>query len=242
MVNREEEQMTTPMPQVLSEAVASSGQAPLNAGDRLTLPEFERRYAAHPELKKAELLEGVVHVPSPTRAAHARFHALAILWLGIYAAATPQTEVEDNATVRLNVEDEVQPDALLRLLPEAGGGVRPTLDGYLEGPPELVVEIAASSAAYDLHVKRRVYARSGVRDYIVLQVYERRVDWFTLGAGGYESLPVGEDGILRSERFPGLWLDPAALLAGDAATLLRVVQQGIATPEHAAFAARLGGV
>lgn len=180
-------------------------------------------------------------MPSPTRIEHAEFHALAMVWLGTYAAATPQTRVGDNATVRLSVEDEVQPDALLRLMPEAGGGARPTPDRYLEGPPELVVEIAASSAAYDLHVKRRVYARSGVRDYIIVQVYEGQVDWFTLRAGGYEPLPVGEDGILRSEQFPGLWLDPAALLAGDAATLLRVVQQGIATPEHAAFAARLGG-
>jgi Uma2 family endonuclease len=212
---------------------------PLNPGDCLTRTEFERRYATHPEIKKAELLNGVVYMPSPTRVIHSQAHALAVLWLGSYAVATPGLRVDDNVTVRLGPEDEVQPDALLRVEQERGGKTRLTPDGYLEGSPELVVEIAASSAAYDLHVKRDVYARSGVEEYIAVQVYERQVSWFGLHDGGYATFAEGEDGILRSERFPGLWLDPTALLAGNARRVLDALQSGLATPEHSAFAAQL---
>jgi len=133
----------------------------------------------------------------------------------------------------------VQPDALLRLEPEHGGRSHVTEDDYLEGPPELIVEIAASSAAYDLHVKRRVYARSGVQEYLAVQMYEQRVDWFILREGVYETLTLDEDGVLRSEVFPGLWLQPAALWSGDLATMLAVLQEGLASSEHAAFLARL---
>ena len=133
----------------------------------------------------------------------------------------------------------MQPDALLRLEPEHGGRSHVTEDDYLEGPAELIVEIAASSAAYDLHVKRRVYASSGVQEYLAVQMYEQRVDWFILREGVYETLTLEEDGVLRSEVFPGLWLQPAALWTGDLATMLAVLQEGLASSEHAAFLARL---
>jgi len=213
---------------------------PLNPGDRLSRAEFERRYQAHPEIKKAELIEGVVYMPTPVRfEEHGRPHSNIITWLGVYCAATPGTSVGDNATVRLDFENEVQPDALLRLDPEHGGRSRVTEDDYLEGPPELIVEIASSSAAYDLHVKRRVYARSGVQEYLAVQMYEQRVDWFILREGVYETLTPDENGVLRSEVFPGLWLQPEALWSGDLAAMLEVLQQGLASPEHAAFVERL---
>jgi Uma2 family endonuclease len=213
---------------------------PLNAGDRLSRAEFERRYQAHPEIKKAELIEGVVHTESAVRfEQHGRPHSNIITWLGVYCAATPGTSVGDNATVRLDFENEVQPDALLRLEPEHGGRSHVTEDDYLEGPPELIVEIAASSAAYDLHSKRRVYARSGVQEYLAVQMYEQRVDGFILREGVYKTLTPDTDGVLRSEVFPGLRLQPAALRSGDLATMLAVLQEGLASPEHAAFLTRL---
>jgi Uma2 family endonuclease len=218
----------------------SSLVPPLNPGDRLSRAEFERRYQAHPEIKKAELIEGVVYMPTPVRfEEHGRPHSNVITWLGVYCAATPGTSVGDNATVRLDFENEVQPDALLRLDPEHGGCSHVTEDDYLEGPPELIVEIASSSAAYDLHVKRRVYARTGVQEYLAVQMYERRVDWFVSREGVYETLLPDEDGVLRSEVFPGLWLQPAALWSGDLAGMLEVLQEGLASPEHAAFLTRL---
>ena len=211
---------------------------PLNAGDQLTRAEFERRYEAYPDIKKAELIEGVVYMPSPTRLQqHGEPHGNIITWLGLYVAATPGVRLANNATVRLDFENEVQPDALLRLEPGRGGRSRISPDDYLEGAPELVVEVAASSAAYDLHAKRRVYQRSGVPEYLALQVYEQVVDWWALADGVYTSLAADAAGIWRSEQFPGLWFDAAAFWAGDLAALLRTLQAGLATAEHAAFAA-----
>ncbi len=216
---------------------------PLNSGDRLTRAEFARRYQMHPEIKKAELIDGVVYVASPTRhRQHGKPHGLLVGWIITYAAATPGVDFSDNATVRLDLENEHQPDALLRLEPRYGGRSHVTPDDYIEGPPELIVEVAASSAAYDLHDKKRVYARSGVREYLVAQAYERRVDWWELREGVFTPLPLEADGTLRSRVFPGLWLDPAALWAGDAAALLAVLQRGLTDPAHAAFVERLRSV
>jgi Uma2 family endonuclease len=223
-----------------SDSARTVKSPPLNAGDHLSRLEFERRYQAHPEIKKAELLEGVVYMPSPVHfEQHGRPHSDIITWLGVYRASTFGVLTGDNATVRLDFENEVQPDALLRLEARLGGRSHVTEDDYLEGPPELMVEIAASSATYDLHVKRRVYARSGVQEYLAVQVYERRIDWFILREGIYESLDPDENDTLHSEVFPGLWLQVDALWSGDLAAMLSTLQEGLATPEHAAFVARL---
>lgn len=213
---------------------------PLNAGDRLSRAEFERRYHAHPEIKKAELVEGIVYMPSPARfTLHSQPHGYLVAWLGLYCSATPGVLLGDNATTRLDYENVVQPDALLRLDPALGGRSSVTQDDYLAGPPELVVEIAASSVSYDLGVKRRVYARNGVQEYLAAQAYEQRVDWFVLREGEYEALQPDADGILRSEVLPGLWLPADALWGGDLAGMLTVLQQGLASAEHAAFVAQL---
>ncbi|WP_298617784.1 Uma2 family endonuclease [uncultured Thermosynechococcus sp.] len=206
---------------------------PLENGDRLTRDEFERRYAAMPQLKKAELIEGIVYVASPVRVSHSQPHAEIMTWLGVYKAVTPRVLAYDNPTVRLDGDNEPQPDAVLRL--EKGGNSRISEDGYIEGAPELVVEIAASSAAYDLHDKLRVYRRNGVQEYLVWCIYDRQIHWFSLAAGEYQPLTADAEGILRSRQFPGLWLATEALLAHDLAAVLGVLQQGIASPEHQAF-------
>jgi Uma2 family endonuclease len=162
-----------------------------------------------------------------------------VWWLVHYTTATPSVAVRDNTTVRLDYENEPQPDAFLCLEPEHGGTSRLSEDDYTEGPPDLVVEVAASSAAFDLHDKFRAYQRNGVREYVVLQVYERRVAWFVLREGVYGLLEPDEAGIIRSELFPGLWLKPEALWTEDLAGLLAVLQQGLASPEHTEFVARL---
>ncbi len=213
---------------------------PLESGDWLTRAEFERRYEAMPSLKKAELIEGVVYVGSPVRVTqHGSQSADLIGWLVAYRAATPGTQVGDNATVRLDLDNEVQPDAFLRVLPEQGGQSRTIEDGYVEGAPELIAEVAASSASYDLHAKLNVYRRSGVREYVVWRALEQEIDWFILREGRYERLKGEEGGVYRSEVFPGLWLDTARLMQGDLAAVLRVLQQGIDSPEHKIFVAHL---
>lgn len=218
----------------------TNGTPPLVAGDYLTRPEFERRYHAHPELKKAELIEGIVYMPSPVRAdKHGDPHFDLIALLGVYRMATPGVRGSDNATIRFDLMNEPQPDVLLRLDPEVGGNSWIDGDGYLQGAPELIVEIAASSTSYDLHQKKATYARHGVQEYLVLQMNERQVSWFTLRDGAYELLAADGDQILRSQVFPGLWLAVTAFWADDIAAVLGVLQQGLASPQHQTFVAEL---
>jgi Uma2 family endonuclease len=215
----------------------------LENGDRLTRAEFERRYEAMPHIKKAELIEGVVHMPSPVRLFHpGKPHGDLVTWLGVYQAGTPHVYVGDNATNHLDLDNEPQPDALLLIDPNRGGQTKISEDDYIEGAPELVAEIATSSVSIDLHTKLHVHRRNGVLEYLVVRVLNRQIDWFVLREGQYERLDPGPDGILRSQEFPGLWLDPAALIAGDMLRVLAVLQQGLASPEHAAFVARLSQV
>ena len=213
---------------------------PLEPGDRLTRPEFERRYAAMPHLTKAELIEGVVYLPSPVRyLRHGRPHAQLMGWLICYEAGTPGVGTADNGTVRLDLDNEPQPDAMLLIDPECGGQARISADDYVETAPEFVAEVSSSSVSIDLTAKLHVYRRNGVHEYLVWRVLDRTVDWFVLRAGQYERLAPDAEGLVRSETFPGLWLDVAALLRGDVAGVLAAVQRGLASLEHNAFVARL---
>ncbi len=198
---------------------------PLENGDRLNRYEFERRYAAMPHLKKAELIEGVVYMPAALRfRSHGQPHANIIGWLWFYAIATPKVELGDNPTVRLDLDNVPQPDAVLLI---DGGQARISEDDYVEGAPELIVEIAASSAAYDLYDKKRAYRRNGVREYLVWRVYDRQLDWFSLEAGEYNLLEPDAEGVVRSQVFPGLWLATSQLLSGKMNEVLAVLQQGL---------------
>ncbi len=209
---------------------------PLESGDRLNRYEFERRYHAMPHLKKAELIEGVVYLPAALRfRSHGQPHGRLMTWLGVYEASTPGVALGDNSTVRLDLDNEPQPDAVLMIEESAGGQARLSDDDYVEGAPELVAEIAASSATIDLHDKKRAYRRNGVREYIVWQVCEQKLDWFYLQEGEYISLPVDEDGVIRSRVFPGLWLAVDNLLAENMVRVLAVLQAGLDSPERVPF-------
>ena len=211
----------------------------LEAGDQLTRAEFERRYEAMPHLKKAELLEGEVHMPSPVRIyQHAGPHADLITWMGNYRAATKGVRVGVNGTVRLDLDSEPQPDATMFIEPDHGGRVM-LVDDYVEGSPELLAEISASSVSIDLNKKFRLFRKNRVTEYIVWRVLDSAIDWFQYRQNQYERLLPDASGILKSVVFPGLWLDPAALIRTDVATVLQVLQQGLASPEHVEFVAKL---
>ena len=217
-------------------AVTARPLLPLESGDRLTRAEFERRYEAMPWLKKAELIEGVVYVGSPVRMdVHAEPHSLVVTWLGVYRAATPGLRTGDNGTVRLDTDNEPQPDVLLMIDAAAGGRARLSEGGYVEGAPELVVEVAASSASIDRHDKLRVYRRNGVQEYLVWSVLDRRLEWLVLREGEYVPLEPDDHNVIHSQVFPGLRLAVAALLAGDLAAVLREQQAGFTTTEHRQF-------
>jgi Uma2 family endonuclease len=216
---------------------------PLENGDRLTRYEFERRYNAMPHLKRAELIEGVVYMAAALRfRSHGQPHASLMTWLGNYTVATPGVALGDAPTVRLDLDNEPQPDAVLLIESQSGGRSRVSEDDYIEGTPELVVEIAASSAAIDLGDKKRAYRRNGIPEYIVWQVFDRKVDWFCLEEGDYVSLPVDPDGTIRSRVFPGLWLAVEDLLAGNMVRVLAVLQAGLAAAEHSGFVQQLSQV
>jgi Uma2 family endonuclease len=224
--------MTTFSPLITSYRVP-----PLANGDHLTRDEFEWRYQALSKLNKAELIKGVVYMSSLVGyESHGSPHADLIGWLWIYRVATPGVDVADNATVRLDGDNEPQPDAFLRL---KRGQSHISEDDYVEGAPELVVEIAASSASYDLHDKLDVYRRNGVQEYIVWQVYDQKLTWLSLQNGEYVQLLPDDSGIIRSQIFPGLHLAVRALLTGNRITVLKELREGLTTPAHEAFVKRL---
>jgi Uma2 family endonuclease len=204
----------------------------LHPGDRLNADEFLARYERMPGVK-AQLIEGVVHMPSPLRAEdHGDPHADLMLWLGLYRMATPGVQPSIAATTRLSDTAVPEPDASLRIVQ---GGQTQMRDGYIVGPPELAIEIAASSVSIDRHAKWRDYLRHGVREYLLWRVDDAAIDWWVARDGQFVALEADALGIVRSTVFPGLWLDPAALLRRDLAQVLAVVQHGLASPEHAAF-------
>jgi Uma2 family endonuclease len=204
----------------------------LYTGDRMTQEEFHRIYTQMPPDFKAELIGGIVYVASPLKRRHGTNHLPLGTLFFTYELSTPGVESGDNTTILLGEEGEPQPDLYLRILPEFGGQSRTTVDDYVAGAPELLTEIAHSSRAIDLHAKRDDYARYGVREYLVLCLRERQLRWFDLRAD--RELAADADGIIRVRCFPGLWIDVEALLNKDP-RLMIVLQQGLATPEHADF-------
>jgi Uma2 family endonuclease len=194
----------------------------LENGDRLDRVEFEARYGAS-GIKKAELIEGIVHVASPLRfTTHGRPHSQIVGWLVTYQASRPGLEVGIEPTVRLDRYNEVQPDAVLF---RVNGNATIDDEGYITGAPELIAEIAASSASYDLHSKKQVYQKHGVQEYIVWRTYDRQIDWFVLKEGSYTLLEPDRLGILCSQTFPGLWLNVEAILSNNMAQVLQTLQE-----------------
>ncbi|MDK2410262.1 Uma2 family endonuclease [Aphanizomenon sp. PH219] len=215
---------------------------PLTNGDKLTRYEFERRYNTTSKPKKAELIEGIVYImPAALRfRSHGQPHGRILTWIGNYEVLTPGVALGVEPTVRLDLDNEPQSDAILIIIPEAGGQTRISEDDYIEGAPELVVEIAASSAAIDLHGKKQAYRRNGVKEYIVWQVLDQKLSWFSLEEGEYLELAPNEEGVLQSQVFPGLWLAVNELLIGNMQVVLNVLQAGLQSLEHADFIEKLG--
>jgi Uma2 family endonuclease len=216
----------------------SASIPPLHTGDRLTRDEFHRRYSVHPHLS-AELLEGVVYVSSPLYTAHIEPHSRINFWAVGYQGGTPGIRVADNTSIQLDAFNEVQPDVCLWVGETHGGRVHVTAQGLLEGAPEFIIEIASSSAAYDLHDKLEVYRRNGVQEYLVLLAHEQTTVWYRLHGDLYRTVEPDRDGVLRSKALPGLWFHPEHFWTGDVFGLLSVLQSGMETGEHAGFVERL---
>jgi hypothetical protein len=207
-------------------------------GQRLDQPTFHALYEAMPPGTRAELINGVVRMPSPVGPPHGRASLPALMWLGFYQGNAPGVEALVDTSTALGLESEPQPDAQLRILTECGGRTQADRR-FVHGVPELLVEVAHASRYTDLGPKFEDYERVGVLEYVVRAIEPDEVLWFVLRKGRFVDLELGPDGIYRSEVFPGLWLDPQALLKGDTRRLRAVLDLGCASPEHAAFVAKL---
>jgi Uma2 family endonuclease len=210
---------------------------PLITGMRMDRDEFIRRWEALPDLKRAELIEGIVYVGSPLGHRHGRFHVHLSVLVGVYAGRTPGVEAGSVSTYYM-LKSAPQPDLFLRLLPECGGQTR-VKKNFLHGAPELAIEISESSASYDFGPKLKLYQRAGVREYITVDAVTGRLVWRTLDGGSYRDLAADADGVFRSRVFPGLWLDSAHVADCDCPAQLALLERGFASPEHTAFVERL---
>lgn len=209
----------------------------LRTGDRMTRSEFHALYLQTPKHFKAELIDGEVFVASPMKIDHSINQGPLAGALTHYENQTLGVQSGENATIVLDDKNEPQPDLFIRILPEYGGQSRTTDDGYIEGPPELVIEVSDTSRSIDLNRKRTLYQTQGVLEYLVIDLRDRRLHWFDLTED--DEYPGPNDGIYRIQAFPGLWLDSAALFDRNMARLIAAIDLGLATPEHAAFIAKL---
>ncbi len=212
---------------------------PMENGDRLDQKTFHARYQAMPENFRAELIGGIVYVPSPQKVPHSETQLLVIRWLDEYAEATPGTKALLNNTQILGPDSEPEPDACLFIAPEYGGRVYVDKDEYLHGAPELIVEVSSSTESIDLHRKKQDYQEAGVREYVVLALRTQQVFWFSRQRGKYKEVALPADGIFRSRIFPGLWLDAESMLRCHRQGVLATLKRGLATAEHRAFVTKL---
>ena len=220
-------------------SLRSDDVPPLRNGDHLTVPEFERRYWAMPEVKNAELVEGIVIMPSPVSDFHSDGHAVLAELLRRYSWQTEGTKCHLNPSVRLDGKNEYQPDVLLRICSGPLAKSKVATDRFFEGAPELVAEISVSSIGYDLHEKKAVYQRNLIQEYLVWQVMDSRIQWFGLEQGEFAELKSRADGVVCSRVFPGLWLDIHAMLNDDPDKPSRVLDKGVKSAGHRAFVKRL---
>jgi len=208
----------------------------LENGERMTRAEFHAAYEQTPEDFKAELIEGIVYVASPLRRNHGVHHVFFSTLLGTYWMKTPGTEAGDNCSLLLSDNDEPQPDLYLRILPEFGGQSGTTPDDYVDGAPELLLENAISTRSLDLHAKKRMYQRYGVKEYLVAVPLEEKFYWFDLEQN-LDLEPT--DGVIKSRQFPGLWLNAAAIWSQNHDAAMATLNAGLASPEHGAFVEQL---
>jgi Uma2 family endonuclease len=209
---------------------------PFEAGDRMCRDEFLSRWEETPDLKRAELIDGVVYLPSPVSVEHGDKEILLLLWAGTYASRLGSVQALSNTTWMME-DSSPQPDVALRIRPEFGGQSR-NVDKFAGGAPEFAAEVTRSTRSYDLGPKLQLYERAGVREYLAALLEEQRLEWRVLREGRYELFQPDTAGIFRSTVFPGLWLDEAAFWANDTPAVLRVLEQGMSSPEFAAFRLR----
>ncbi|MBI4903168.1 MAG: Uma2 family endonuclease [Acidobacteria bacterium] len=209
----------------------------LREGDRLNSMEFLYRWEAMPDLKHAELIDGVVFMASPIGMPHSTSQSDIGGWLWLYKDRTPGCQAGSEGTWIMGPRNVPQPDCMLRILPEYGGQSSQK-GNYGEGAPELIIEVSGSSMSRDPGKKLELYQSVGVREYLTILLDPHQVIWRQLVRGKYRDIKPEDDGLLRSRVFPGLWLDPEAVWDPEK-SLRTALENGLASPEHEAFVRKL---
>ena len=219
----------------------------LRNGDRMKQAEFHQAYLLMPDNYHAELIGGIVYEPSPVGYEHSEFEPDLSALLHRYAKAAIGVGLCSNGSVILSEDDEVQPDLFLRIKDEYNGQSKLTpktlsksMIQYVAGAPELVAEVAYSSRAIDLHLKKHTYKKHGVCEYLVLCLNPKEIRWFSLSDSGV--LKPDANGIFRSVVFPGLWIHGPALLESKFDICENTLTQGLESPEFEAFKLKLANV
>lgn len=226
---------------LISAKVPTKGFPLLETGYHLSAEEFHWRYEQMPEHCRAELIEGIVYMASPLHIGHGDRHALLTTLCGLYALKTPGVTASVATTVRLDNENEYQPDGHMRIDVSKGGRTQALNDKFVAGGPEFVFEISNTTLEMDLHEKFKVYERNGVLEYLVWQVNEEKIELFQLKNGRFYAAKPDAKKILRSKVMPGFWLDTAALLKGKDASVLATLEAGLRDPSHLEFVKHLSG-
>lgn len=202
-------------------------------GDHMSLDEFLDRWNRMPDLKFAELTDGAVYLPLPVSKDHGFYDSRIQAFCGYYAMRTLGTESGTNGNWLVPSDAAPQPDCAISIAPEYGG--RCTVgEGLAAGVPEMVSEICHSSRAYNLGPKLALYQSAGVNGHLAVLVEERRFEWRMLVNGSYQLLD-SDANVYRSRIFPGLWINEFAFWKDDSETLLKTLEQGLATREHQTF-------
>ncbi|MFT3878951.1 MAG: Uma2 family endonuclease [Gemmatales bacterium] len=214
-----------------------NGKLPLlYDGQRLDRETFHRLYEASPELKRVQLIEGIVHMPSPMRfVQHANPQTCINGWLFCYSSQTPGVRNGGSATLKIDTENEFEPDGMLFY---DQGQLVIADDGYLEGVPELVVEVSASTISVDSKEKFRVYEKQGVKEYLLWNTQADTITWFARNKNKFVAMKPNRAGIIQSKTFPGLWLDVAAMLEGDLTQVMKTLNEGLTSGPHVKYVKR----
>jgi len=220
-----------------SKPASGKKQPLLWEGQRLDRETFHRLYSDSPELKRVQLIEGIVYMPSPMRfVQHAHPEVSFTTWLTYFASFTPGVNSGGQATLKIDGKNEYQPDGMLFY---DKGQLIIDNDGYLVGVPELVVEVSASTISVDSNEKYLVYQKYGVKEYLLWNTEAKKITWYGRSGSKFVPMKPNREGIIKSKAFPGLWLNVAAMLKGNLKLVLKTLQEGLSSKEHQKFVASL---
>jgi len=161
-------------------------------------------YMKLPEGTRAELIEGEILMSPSPKFIHQRTVSNLHVGLRQFVDARRLGVVVDAPMdVHLPGGEIVQPDVIF-----VASEHRAIVQDWIRGVPDLVIEvISPESIERDRIVKREIYARSGVREYWIVDSAERTVEVLRLSGSNYE--PFGyfrEPGSVTSSILVGLAL------------------------------------